>query len=39
MLAEVETNPYRSLVAVFVGDLDDPVSSAADGSLRTQLPG
>lgn len=38
MLAEVETNPFRSLVAVFVGDLDDPVSSEADGSLRTQLP-
>ncbi len=38
MLHEVETNPYRSIVAVFVGDLDDPVSSEADGSLRTQLP-
>jgi hypothetical protein len=23
---------------VFIGDLDDPVSSEADGSLRTQLP-
>ena len=38
MLHEVETNPYRSIVAVFVGDLADPVSSEADGSLRTQLP-
>jgi hypothetical protein len=25
-------------VAVFIGDFDDPVSSEADGSLRTQLP-
>jgi hypothetical protein len=39
MLHEVEGNPYRSIVAVFIGDLDDPVSSEADGSLRTQLPG
>jgi hypothetical protein len=38
MLAEVESNPYRGIVAVFIGDLDDPVSSEADGSLRTQLP-
>jgi hypothetical protein len=38
ILAEVESNPYRGLVAVFIGDLDDPVSSEADGSLRTQLP-
>lgn len=39
MLDEVDSNPYRSLVAVFIGDLDDPVTSDADGSLRTQLPG
>ena len=38
MLAEVGSNPYRGIVAVFIGDLDDPVSSEADGSLRTQLP-
>lgn len=38
MLHEVESNPYRSIVAVFIGDLADPVSSEADGSLRTQLP-
>jgi hypothetical protein len=38
ILREVESNPYRSIVAVFLGDLDDPVSSDADGSLRTQLP-
>ncbi len=38
LLHEVESNPARHLVAVFIGDLDDPVSSEADGSLRTQLP-
>ena len=38
ILAEVESNPYRGIVAVFIGDLGDPVSSEADGSLRTQLP-
>ncbi len=38
MLHEVESNPYRTIVAVFIGDLADPVSSEADGSLRTQLP-
>jgi hypothetical protein len=38
ILAEVESNPYRGMVAVFIGDRDDPVSSEADGWLRTQLP-
>jgi len=38
VVTEVESNPYRGIVAVFIGDLDDPVSSEADGSLRTQLP-
>ena len=38
ILTEVESNPYRGIVAVFIGDLEDPVSSEADGSLRTQLP-
>ena len=38
ILAEVDSNPYRGIVAVFIADLDDPVSSEADGSLRTQLP-
>lgn len=38
ILSEVESNPYRGIVAVFIGDLADPVSSEADGSLRTQLP-
>lgn len=34
LLAEVEGNPARELVAVFVADLDDPVSSDVDGQLR-----
>lgn len=38
LLHEVESNPARQLFAVFIGDLADPVSSEADGSLRTQLP-
>lgn len=31
---EVEGNPAREIVAVFVADLDDPASSDADGSMR-----
>ncbi len=38
MLTEVESNPYRSIIAVFIADLEDPVTSEADASLRTQLP-
>lgn len=34
VLAEVEANPAREVVAVFVADLDDPASSDADGSMR-----
>ncbi len=34
ILEEVEHNPVRELVAIFVADLDDPVSSDADGSMR-----
>ena len=34
LLAEIEGNPARELVAVFVADLDDPVSSDADGQMR-----
>ncbi|MGE9809281.1 hypothetical protein [Janibacter sp. G1551] len=34
LLGEAEDNPARSLVAVFVGDLDDPVGSEADGAMR-----
>lgn len=37
LLAEAESNPARHLVAVFVADLDDPVSSEADGVLRLAL--
>lgn len=38
LLAEAESNPARTLCVVFVGSLGDPVSSEADGSLRSQLP-
>lgn len=38
-LAEAESNPARSLVAVFVSDLDDPVSSEADGAMRATFEG
>lgn len=37
ILAELRTNPARTAVVVFIASLDDPVSSEADGSLRTQL--
>ena len=36
-LAEVESNPLRTMCAVFIADLADPVSSEADGSLRSRL--
>lgn len=39
LLAEVEGNPARELVVVFVDDLEDPVSSEADGELRASVPG
>lgn len=38
-LAEAGSNPARSLVAVFVADLDDPVSSEADGAMRATFEG
>lgn len=38
-LAEAESNPARSLVAVFVSDLGDPVSSEADGAMRASIEG
>lgn len=34
LLAEIEGNPVRELVAIFVADLDDPASSDADGEMR-----
>lgn len=37
--AEAQSNPARSMVAVFVGDFDDPVGSNADATLRAQLQG
>ena len=39
MLAELEGNPAREARAVFVADLDDPVSSEADGSMRATFEG
>ncbi len=38
-LAEAESNPARSIVAVFVADLEDPVSSEADGAMRATFEG
>jgi hypothetical protein len=38
-LAEASSNPARTLVAVFVADLGDPVSSEADGSMRATFEG
>ncbi|QBF47183.1 hypothetical protein [Janibacter limosus] len=34
LLAEVEGNPARELVAIFVADLADPITSDADGAMR-----
>jgi hypothetical protein len=39
VLAELDGNPARVAVAVFVADLDDPVSSEADGSMRATFEG
>ncbi|CAN7315589.1 hypothetical protein [Knoellia sp. LjRoot47] len=38
-LAEASSNPARSLVAVYVADLEDPVSSEADGAMRATFEG
>ena len=38
-LAEAQSNPARTLLAVFVADLDDPVSSEADGAMRATFEG
>ena len=35
VLEEARTNPAREVVAVFVADLDDPVSSDVDGQMRS----
>lgn len=39
VLGELRSNPARTAYAVFVGDLDDPVSSEADATLRTLIEG
>jgi hypothetical protein len=38
-LLELDSNPARTAVAVFVADLRDPVTSAADASLRVLVEG
>lgn len=38
-LAEAQSNPARTLVAVFVADLADTVSSEADGAMRATFEG
>ncbi|SDP43301.1 hypothetical protein SAMN04489867_2441 [Pedococcus dokdonensis] len=37
ILGELDANPARTAYAVFIGDLDDPVDSEADATLRTLL--
>jgi hypothetical protein len=37
VLGELGANPARTAYAVFVADLDDPVGSEADATLRTLL--
>ena len=37
VLGELDSNPARTAYAVFIGDLDDPVESEADATLRTLL--
>jgi len=39
VLHELEGNPAREAQAVFVADLDDPVTSEADGSMRALFEG
>ncbi|WP_392544340.1 hypothetical protein [Oryzobacter telluris] len=39
VLHELEGNPAREAVAVFVADLADPVASEADGSMRATFEG
>ena len=39
VLAELVGNPAREAQAVFVADLDDPVDSEADGSMRATFEG
>ena len=39
VLAELASNPAREAVAVYVADLEDPVSSEADASMRVVFEG
>ena len=39
LLRELDGNPAREAQAVFVADLDDPVGSEADGSMRATFEG
>lgn len=39
VLTELDANPAREVVAVFVRDLDDPVTSEADAALRAEIRG
>ncbi len=38
-LVELDSNPARTAVVVFIADLSDPVTSEADASLRVRLDG
>ena len=37
ILGEIGSNPARTAYAVFIGDLDEPVESEAEATLRTLL--
>lgn len=37
VLGELRSNPARTAYAVYVGDVDDPVTSEADAALRAHL--
>ena len=37
VLGDLDSNPARTAYAVFIGDLDDPVESEAEATLRTLL--
>lgn len=39
VLTELEGNPAREAQAVFVADLDDPVTSEVDGAMRATFEG
>lgn len=39
LLADAQGNPARTLTVVYIGDLEDPVGSEADASLRALIEG